>query len=566
MELAQTPRRFIYLALALSAAVIAVTVLNHKLTQTPLGKSAKADLPMLDVIVKLRDVDGKDIDPGSSKIADDGEAPAGDERCHALIGGDSRETTTWSISDKRPADCPNVATWYVKQRPIALSVYVEDGKRLIEWYDHHPQVQEWVASRFTQGLMYGFLHSLKIRSEDLNLQGLQGAFLAALLRDALGAEAQFHYDIVHGHQGWVMSFVRADSSYAAKAIPVMIHELARNGYRIRKLPEPVFEMRVGTQKLFMTQQDGRVYLAQGLEALLNVLDGLTPPEGGVPDAPVSVTLRSEAFLDKFMPAMTGSPRSDFTASFALEDGKLGMLNVPGGRWDKHLRSRIFEGVLASIPFDAFGAVAASLQISPNLTEEDWRKLGTDGPADKPAAGPDESGFALVWDFDGKNSPTGALGIIVANQTEPKATAAYQQYLKNGDLSAECAGGAVFLAATSERLLARMKESCARQSSSPLDWERSSGKDRYKSAQVMAFVNPGTGLRELFLGGGAGLEGDDNQDFSPRWKQDYEKAKAAMRADGDKLFTKLPIFAYAGRSVGGKTITLDGQAVSQGVAP
>lgn len=566
MEPSKAPRRFIYLAVSISLAVIAGTVINHKLSRTPLGTSVRADLPMLDVIVKMKDVSGEDISSDDSRIADTREAPEGNEKCPALIGGDSREATKWSLDEKRPADCPRQAIWYVKRRPIALSVYVEDGKHVLDWYDHQTQVQEWVGNRFTQGLLFGFLHSLKVKAEDLHLQGLQGEFLSQLLRDAIAARAQIHYDLVHGHHGWVLSFVRDDSSFAVKAVPLMANTLARNGYKVAKLPAPVLEMRVGLERFFLTQYQDRVYLAQSLEALLNVIDSLTLPTAGIPDAPVSVTVRGEAFMDNFLPKMMGSPTWDLTAAFALKEGKLGMLNMPSGVWDRHLHPRIFEGVLASIPSDAFAAVATSLQISPHLTQADWQKTATEGPSSQSAEKPEESGFALVWDFDAKNSPSGALGIVIANQTEPEATAAYQQYLKDGDLSAECAGGAVFLAASSERLLARMKESCARQSLSPLDWERGSSKQRFTSSQLMAFLNPGTGMREVFLAGGAGLDEDDSEDFAPRWKQDYEKAKAAMRTDGDKLFGKLPIFTYAGRSSGGKTITLDGQAVSQGVAP
>ena len=566
MELAKAPRSYIYLTLALSLVVIAGTVINHKLKQTPLGTSVKTDLPMLDVIVKLKDVDGTELNPEGSLIADTREPAEGNDHCPALVGGDSREATRVSPDDKRPADCARQATWYVKRRPIALSVYVEDGERLLDWYGHQPQVQEWVGSRFTQGLFSGFLHSIRVRAEDLDLKGVQGEFLGTLLKDAIKAKAQLHYDIVHGHHGWVLSFVRSESPFAGRLLPVMASTLARSGYRFAGLPEPVLEMRVGLQRIFLTQYQDRVYLAQGLEALLNVLDGLTPPAGGVPDAPVSITLRADAFMDKFLPRMTGLPTSDLTAAFTLKDGAPGGLTVPGGPWQGQLRPRIFEGVIASIPFDAFAAVASSLHFSPHLSESDWRELATKGPGGKLATTPEESGFALVWDFDGKNSPTGELGVIIANQTEPAATPAYQQYLSNTEQSAECAGGAIFLAATSDRLLTRMKEACARQSTSPLDWGRGGNKQRFTTSQLLAFISPGVGLRELFLGGGAGLEGDDNQDFAPRWRQDYEKAKAAMRTEGDRLFKHLPIFAYTGRSSGGKTINLDGQLVGQGVAP
>jgi hypothetical protein len=564
-----TPRKriayLIIVAVVLAGGIVGV-IYYRNLAETPLALMAKADLPMLETAVKLRDLDGNDLSPENSRIGDTREAPPGDERCPALTGGDDNASTKLSDSEKRPDDCPRIATWYVKQHPIALSLYFEDGKAFLNWYDHQSQVQTWAENRFVQGLFYGFLQSLKVRAEDLNLQSLQGELLQTLLREAIAAHGQLHYDMVHGNQGWVLSFVRNDSAFAAKAIPVMAAVLAHNGYKLEKLPNPILEMSVGLQRLFLTQYQDRIYLSLSLEALLNVIDSLTPPSGGIPDEPFSLTLRAEAFVDKLLPVMTGSPRFNLTLAFPLKNGKPGTLRMPSGPWVRQLHPQFYEGVLASIPHDAFAAIAASFQIPATLTEADWRKLATEGPGQPVARTPEQSGFAIVWDFDGKNSPAGAIGIIVANQTDPKASAAYQQYLHNADLSSECGGGALFLAASSERLLARMKQACAHQSLSPLDWEHGNGKQRYTSAQLMSFINPGVGLRELFLAGGAGAEGDTDNDFAPRWKQDYEKAKAAMRNDGDKLFNALPIFAYAGRADAGKTVTMKGYAVSQGVAP
>jgi hypothetical protein len=543
-------------------AVAAGVLLTRKAAETPLAKLVKPDLPMLELRVKTRDLDGDDLTAEESRIADGREAPVATEHCPALVGGDDASATTASSSTPRPADCPRVATWYVKTHPIALSLYFEQGKELLAWYDGHPEARELARSRFVQGLFQGLWNSLKVKAEDLKLEGLQGEFMNTLVREAIAAHGQLHYDLVHGREGWVLSFRRGDSAYAVKALPVMASLLASSGYKLAKLPAPVLEMRVGLQRFFLTEYQDRVYLAHGLEALLNVIESLTPPAGGIPDAPASLTLRAEVFVDKILPVMAGTDSLDLTVRFALKDGELGSLSLPAGPWTRHLHARIFEGVLAAIPHDSFAAVATSLRLPATWTEQDWRKLATDGPAPQAESAPEESGFAVVWDFDGQDSPAGAVGVIVANQTEPQATGAYQQYLRKTDLSAECGGGALFLAATSERLLNRMKESCARQSLSPLDWERGAAKQRYSSAQLAAFVNPGTGLKELFLAGGAAGD-EDAGDFAPRWKQDYEKAKAAMRKDGDTLFGRLPILAYAGRAGGGQTVTLEGFAVSQG---
>jgi len=290
-----------------------------------------------------------------------------------------------------------------------------------------------------------------------------------------------------------------------------------------------------------------------------VIDSIAP-QSRRSDAPLSLTLRSEAFIDNLLPVLTGAPTYPLQWDFALKDGQPGTLNLPAAAWQSQLHGQLFEGVLASIPHDAFAGVAASLALSPDLTTADWQALAKNGPSTNPP-GTEPAGVGLVWDFTA-DSPTGAVGIIVANPQQPQASAAYSQYLKNPDLGAECAGGSLFLAASSESLLTRMKDACNKQSLSPLDWQRGVEKPRWQSAQLTAFVNTGAAVRELFLAGGAGNTQEAN-DFAPRWQQDYEAAKAAMRQEGDKLFYGLPILSYAGRvenaSAGAK---LEGKLVSQ----
>jgi hypothetical protein len=561
MEPLTPSKRLIVIAAAVALTATAGIVAYWQLSKAPLNDMVRADLPMLDLTVKLRDAANQDLDPAESRIGSVEEPPVGDERCPALSGGDVSSATFASADAQRPADCPRKAAWYVKKHPVAFTLYFNQGKIFLQWWDSQPQIKTLVDNRFSQGLFFGLLQSLKVKAEQLNLQGLQGEFLAHLLRDAIAANAELHYDMAHGNRGWVLSYLRSDSDFAEQALPAMAGLLASSGYRVVKLPEPILEIRVGFQQFFLTEYQHRIYLAQSLEALLNVIDSVEPLYTRAP-APLNLTVRAEAFIDNLLPVLTGSPSWDAQFGFELKDGKLGELTLPAGPWTKQLHDKLFEGVLASIPHDAFAAVAASIQLSPTLSVDDWRKFAAEGPS--PAAPNQEpGGLALVWDFDADSSG-GAVGVIVANPNQPQASQAYQQYLRNAELSAECAGGSVFLAATSQGLLTRMKEACAHQSLSPLDWQRGGDKQRLQSAQLLTFVNPGAGIRELFLAGGAGNAQDANE-FAPRWQQDYEKAKAAMRQDGDKLFGSLPIFSYAGRVAGGDAVTLQGRTVSQGVA-
>ena len=545
-----------------SVAVLTATagiVAYQDYSRQPLSRLMRAGLPLLDLTVKLRDSANNDLDASTSLVGSNDEVPNGDDHCPALTGGDVGSATAVDVTVQRPADCPKQAAWYVKKHPVAFTLHFNQGEAFLNWWDTQAQVQDMIENRFVQGLFFGLLQSLKVKAEQLNLQGLQGEFLAQLLRDAVAANAELHYDMAHASQGWVISYSRSNSQFADQAMPALAGVLATSGYRIAKMPEPILETRIGLQKLFFTQFRERIYLAQSLETLLNVIDSVAPKTRHS-DAPLSLTLRTEAFVDHLLPVLAGSPTYSLQWDFALKDGQLGTLNLPASPWQKQLHGQLFEGVLASIPHDAFAGAAASLSLSPELTIDDWRTLANEGPSANPPSS-EPAGVGLVWDFTA-DSPAGAVGIIIANPTQPQASAAYSQYLSKPELGAECAGGSLFLAASSESLLSRMKDACNKQSLSPLDWQRGAEKQRWQSAQLTAFVNPGAAIRELFLAGGAGNRQEANE-FAPRWQQDYEAAKAAMRQQGDKLFGSLPILSYAGRVANTDAITLEGRPISQG---
>ena len=558
MEPLTPAKRLSLISVAVALTATAGVVAYRQLSSKSLAQLARADLPTLALIVKLRDIAGNELAAESSRIADSKPLPEGDERCPALSGGDTASATVADANVARPADCPRSAAWYVKKHPIALTLTFNDGPTFLNWWDSQPQVKALADSRFVQGLFFGLLQSLKVKAEQLNLQGLQGEFLGQLLRDAIGAEAQLHYDLAHAGQGWVLSYRRNASRYSDQALPALAGWLASSAYKVDRLPQPILETRIGLQKLFFSELEGRIYLAQSLEALLNVLESL-PAQDETGNAALRLTVRTEAVVANLLPAIAGAPTYPVQWDFALHDGELGSLNLPAARWQKQLHGQLFEGVLASIPHDAFAAVAAAVAVPADLTVEDWRAFADTGPAVTPS-GPEPAGIGLVWDFSA-DSPSGAVGVIVANPGQPQASPAYAQYLKNPESGAECAGGSLFLAASSESLLTRMKDACARQSLSPLDWQHGAEKQRLQAAQVVAFVNPATALRELFLAGGAG-NNEDIGDFAPRWQQDYEAAKTAMRREGEQWFSGLPILSYAGKVSGDAGARLEGKMVQQ----
>lgn len=575
MESIKTGKSKNVLIVVLALCVVAGFVLFQaykKLHATGIAQFVRADLPMLELRLEFVDINGEAVTPENSKLLDKAPekdaktpAPKAPEGCPELIGGDTRESVDLSSKEKKAAqDCPRVAKWVVKRHPIGLTLRFEDAAKVLALFETNAQVKELFASKFFQGLFYDPLHGASVRAEDLHLEGLSGAFWTKLIREALGAHAEIHYDVAHGKKGFVFSFVRGDCAFASQALPIIVRSLARSGCKIPKLKDPIIETRMGPQRVFLTQFEDRVYLASSLEALINTMESLPPPGRDMPKAPLVLTVRGEAFVDKVLPVLMGRPIWAMDFGFGVSPESPGMLQFPSGKFAEHLRPKMFKGVLASIPHDAFAALAMSLYVPAKMTTEQWRELATRGPAEAKGAGPDESGLAVVWDMASEGDHISRMGMVIANQKTPDDIEQFKQYFTNADLTDTCGGGTVFLASTSRELLVRMKESCEGQSLSVLSWERGSKAKEYESAQCFLFANPGVAMRELFLAGGA--KSGDLGEFEPQWKQDYEKAKEAMRKDGEKIFGSLPIIAYAGNSTPkAGTVQLRELTVKQGAS-
>lgn len=515
----------------------------------PLGTLVRSDLPMLRIDLRFKDAAGEVIPPEKTRLSVEVPEKALPEGCQELEGGDGASPPEQSGDEKPREECPRVATWSVRRHPVAFSLYIRDGARLVAFLEKNAQAREVLDSRFFRGLFRDLLQAGSIRAEDLRLEGLKGAFAERLIRESLKAHAELHYDIRHGNKGFVYSFVRDECPFAAKALPIICRVLVRSGYRAEKLKEPVFEMRVGLQRVFMTEVKGRVYLANGLEGLLNVLESLDPPGKGFPQSPVVLTMRGEAFLDDVIPIMTGEPKWSLDLGIGLPGAKGGELRMSGGTLAKRLTGPVFKGVLASMPRDLFAGVAASLRVSPGFTDEQWKDLAKGSTVDSSAADAvrsGEGGFAVLWDVSGREKRSTALGVAIACPTNPDAVGQFKRYFATATETAECGGGTVFLAATSRDLLTRMRESCAGQSMSVLDWERGAKKPEIESSEVFLFVNPQTALREWFLAGGASGKGG-NDEFQPKWKKEVEDAKALMREDSEKVFRVFPVLAYGGKA-------------------
>lgn len=533
----------------------------------PLSKFVRGKIPILELRLRFINLKGEEVAPTSTPFA--GHAQEGamkKEGCSELIGGDTRNKTTLSADQakrKINEDCPGTALWYVKRHPIAFSLHFEDGNKVLSLFETEEEMKALFKTKFIQGVFYNLLNSANVRAEDLRLDGIQGVFLSRFIKEALRAHAELHYDIVHGKNGFVFSFIRDECPFVAKALPLLAARVARSGYRVPGIEEPVLEMTIGLQRLFITQYKERVYLSNGLETLLNVIESLPPSSNDLTKMPLTLTVRTEAFLDKLPPALFDTQTFDARLGFSLSKKSLRNLRFPSGKYARSLRPKISKGVLASIPHDAFAALATSFQFPADMSDEDWQNLAVQGPPASPSDRPQEAGFALIWDFNSNGNKITDIGVVIANPAGSDQIEDFQKYFKNSELTGECGGGLIFLAATSQNLLSRMMESCEGRSLSILDWEHGLKGKNLDVAQILVFANMGIGIRELFLAGGA--RSDDLGEFEPRWKQEYEKAKEAMRQDGENVFHRVPILAYSGNVTSPVTpVELEGFMIKQGV--
>lgn len=559
----------ITVSLAVVIVSIAIFLVWKGLHSTRLSTFIRGDLPMLDLQLQFIDINNDEVPAKETRLGN--ETPASEkaagvntDACPEITGGDIRDGAEVKVGDKLSPNCSKTVKWYVKRHPIGLSLFFSDPQKVLAFIEKDASFNEIWHSRFIRGILHDPLSNARIRAEDLGLQGLEGTFIATLAKESIAAHGQLHYDAIHGRQGFVYSFIRNECPYASKALPVIARVLARSGYKVPKLREPILEMRIGLQRIFLTEYQSRVYIANGLEAMLNVIESLPPTGLKSPGAPIVLAMRGEAFVSDLLRTMTGEPSFEMDLGFGLSKESPDILRFSAGKFGRHLRPKIFKGVFAGIPHDAFAAAVTSFYLPPGKSPEEWQQLAIEGPSEHPGDGPAEGGIAVIWDLSSEGQEITNMGIVIANQTSPDDAHRFKSLFVNPKLTAECGGGTVFLAATSSPLLTRMKEACERQSLSVLDWERASKTEEFGAKQFLFFLNPGIGMRELFLAGGA--KAKDPGESNNQRREHYEKAKAGIRADGEKVFGGIPLFIYSGNAAPtAEVIQLQGMNVRQGAA-
>jgi hypothetical protein len=161
----------------------------------------------------------------------------------------------------------------------------------------------------------------------------------------------------------------------------------------------------------------------------------------------------------------------------------------------------------------------------------------------PSQAPTEpSGLSLVWDVSGKDGVfnVGIAVPMLKAAAEGEDAPGPADFLSDYAVSDTCAGGAIWLGASSDALLARMRESCEKQTSSLLDI-KGENTPALPDQQVALFFNAKVWLTEFYrLGGGETPPTDAH-------KGEVE-AQKRLAKEVFETAKQLPVLGLAGRLV------------------
>lgn len=437
---------------------------------------------------------------------------------------------------------------------------------MVQWAQAQPAAHQFFTSRVFLGMMSEVFSTLRIRPEDLSLTGMKGESFEHLLREALAGNARIHYDRRAGKRGFVLSFQRDRTPLISRLLPVVVPVIARRQFAVPSLDSPIVEVLLGNQHLLVAEDRGRVFIANGLESLLRVLDqpGL---EGEEPNDALTVTLHSEAFVDDLLPLLVGSKQ--WPAKLVLRrkteaDAPLGAeLQIGAAKMLLHLSPKFSPGMFAAVPQGTTVALGASFAVPPGATLEDWAHLGEAGVADVGSTLPKEGGIAALWDVRVRpDAPFGDVAFVVVLPQEGKPAISLTDITGTDGFHSECGNGSVWLIASNEVLLTRMQEACERRSMSLLSaMEQGDLSRELEQSQLFVAVDSGALLEACFNYGVTHRGGTPTEDTSgetdaagavksspaqPSWKVEYERAVKRTGEEAEGVFRSIPVAMFYGR--------------------
>ena len=248
--------------------------------------SGPQNIPSLKVTVKLFNPDKTGFE-GKSAIgfvkgeeADLSKEAVQGQRCPRFVAGDlgqfsvivepSPDATPDTDTKKNPLnECAPEADWLLVKATPAHTVFFNKGDEFVNALSAETSpLRQLLQKPVFSGLFQDWSDNLRVSGDDLAISDLKGVLVKTVVAEALKAQAQLHVDTSHGSKGYVFSFAyQGDGNHSATAarfVGLAIDHLALRKYNVVKLSQPVFELLVGTQRVFVGLYGPRIYLGNSL--------------------------------------------------------------------------------------------------------------------------------------------------------------------------------------------------------------------------------------------------------------------------------------------------------------
>ena len=448
--------------------------------------------------------------------------------------------------DKRLKDAKQIERSVVSYS-VGVSILLQRYQEVWKFIDENPRARELIRSKVVQDSLSEISKALDVRGIDSGLTYLPGKLLWPFVFDAFNSDAKLHYDTYRGSKGFVFSCDKDLPVVTRSLLEIVIGAVARKVFVVDGLDEPVVELRIGGQMVYVSEHKGRYYLANSLEALFNVIASCVDDEDPSVSGSLIVIVRPQTHVGTLLPALFGNGDVNFQLAFDFKQ-KSSYGIIPTGGFGKRLQPKIFRGVFAAIPQNAFTGIVASAYIPASwginkwgqISELEMRSLGSFSK---------EAGVGIIWDVEARDDGLPSdVGIIIAHTNPRDVPIKFRELVSNPDLTYECAGGTVLLASTSQAFLQKMKASCEKQAPSALEWP---GKfqQALSDMQVLFFVNPGKALKAAFERGFLLKEEVYSPEATGYGAESYKKATDFAQEEAFKTFSKIPTFIFSGETTG-----------------
>jgi hypothetical protein len=469
--------------------------------------------------------------------------------------------------DGKPLKCPNLLVIQSPVRTVSMTVHVRRGADLLNWFTKNPDTRKFLETPLGTGLFEGVLELLRVRSEDLKLNGLSGPVFESLLANLLDSDFRIHWSPVKGQRSTTISFKKSGPSSAVLSAVVKATEKA--GYVIEGLDGRISEILFGGRTLFFHEDETTFRVAV---SLFGMIDSLVTPRDPSPETvpgTIALEIRAESLLGNLLETLVGPGSATWPIwvgfELSAERSEPSTAWVSPSRFGTMVTQKVPLSVLRSIPHDVFAATWFGIRMPQRLPESSWADLAA-GNVDFAQSGV-EQGLAIVWDLEADASPgVSSMGVVVSTGDKDIAKDLGAIWFEPS-LVATCDSG-LALAATTSSLLTRMTEACNRRSMSFVDWKQSPMKGLTELPKVGVFVNPVVGAWQTWLAGEVKKAEKSTQppsSVAKPWVEKMDQARTKLRLEVQSDVKTLPVMSWTISDSGARTENQDGSMQLKGFA-